>query len=604
MSSRTLSTETLSKVDYVVRVLPERHELEVTMTVHARDAMGTLELKVPTWVPGHYAFAPYARDLFDLTAIDPASHTELSVTRDGWQGFRIAGVGRAVTVRYRVFDFNNDLSEDTGLVQETYAVLLGTRYLYLPDFEGPCTVRYEIPEGWAIHHPCGAVPLSERSWEYPSYEILLDTPVVLGRFDLITRNVHGTPIHALFVERGVGFESEVEGFVDKLAAVAESFHGIFGSFPFDDYSFVMSLNPAAEWGLEHLSSSACGLGPDVFTVPDQYAIGVRVCAHEMFHAWNVRRLRPAPLKRLASHLDSGCFTEGMWVAEGFTRYYEFLTCARVGVYDSARFFSNLVGYHRALTARPAYRRVSVLDSSLATYLNHSRYCGRVNNSIDYYDKGMLIAFEIDANLRLEKPGYSLDRAFAELYEAYIDGGAGGSGYTTEDAIEHFRAILPGLGERIEQAIRQPGGLDTPALLARLGFEVLTQPVFQLGLLFRDGVGATVTDVLDDSPAGASGIAPEDVLTTVNGFAFSPQALCWAAARCAPVTLGVMRGHRPLQFTATPTKRRVIGGLVWHGSEAQAALIRDWLNDAGFHPKAGERFAVDFYENFHGIETVI
>jgi hypothetical protein len=234
----------------------------------------------------------------------------------------------------------------------------------------------------------------------------------MGNYDRYERVVAGTPFYFVFVDHGVGFEAKVQGFVDQLAAIAKVYHRMFRSFPFEDYTFVMSLNPQASWGLEHLTSTMCGLGPDIFTDPDQYAIGVRVCAHELFHAWNVRRLRPSPLLQVAEQLTSGSFTEGLWIAEGFTRYYEFLSCTRIGVYSPDQFFSAVVGYLEHLRVVPAYERVSGVDSSLTTYLNHSpKYSGRPANCIDYYDKGMLIAFDIDATLRLGSSEQSLDHAF-------------------------------------------------------------------------------------------------------------------------------------------------------------------------------------------------
>ena len=603
MSRPDLTTSETSLVQYVVHVLPEQHELKITVQLSGPIAVGTVDLEIPSWVPGYYSFQPYARDLFELTACDTASNSALKVSRNGWQGFRIEGCSGQVTVNYNAYAYANDFSEDSGIVEETYAILMGTRYLYAPAYTGPCSVQYELPANWKMHHPSVAQQ-SGDVWQYPSYEILLDTPVVVGQFDLITRTVQNVPIYGLFVERGVGFELEVDAFVDRLAAIAEEFYRMFGFFPFTDYTFVMTLNPAADWGLEHLSSSSCALGPDVFTVPDQYAIGVRVCAHEMFHAWNVRRLRPSPLKLLSSHLDSGSFTEGLWVAEGFTRYYEFLSCTRIGVYNTAQFISNLIGYNQALTARPAYKRVDVLDSSLSTYLNHSTYSGRVNNSIDYYDKGMLIAFEIDAALRLDTTGNSLDQAFSKFYQTFVNGAADYPGYTTDDVISFFDKILPGLGTRIAQVTGDPGGLQTGDVLRRLGFEVVPKETLYLGLLFHDKVDTVVNDVLDNSQAGSSGIAPDDVLTQVNGYIFSPQALQWAATHSAPVTLSVLRGHRPLEFNITPARRIVIRNLIWRGSTQQADLIRQWLNDSNFNPTSGDIFGVDFYENFHGVDTLV
>jgi predicted metalloprotease with PDZ domain len=439
-------------VAYSVRVRPSQHELDVELTVNL--AGETVQLATPTWVPGDYGFASYGRDVFDVQARDAATGSDLPVARDGWQGYRIEGRGQAVRVTYTVSAYSTDFGEPCGLVDSDFAVLTGTRYLRLPAWSGPVRVSYELPAGWNMHHPSGAKQVGETSWEYPSYEILLDTPVVMGRFDLLTRNVKGTPFHFAFVDRALGYQSRVESFVDRVSAVAERMDDIFGSFPFADYTFVLSTNPTADWGLEHLTSTMCGLGPDVFIDDDQFAHGVRVCAHELFHAWNVRRLRPAPLKRL--DLTSGSFTEGLWMAEGFTRYYEFLLCTRTGVYTPEQFFSSIVNYYTHLTATPAYERVSAADSSYASYLNHPKYSGRCNNSIDYYDKGMLIAFGLDATLRTENPPDSLDRAFSAFYQAYV---GSTSGYSLADVVHFFNDVRSGLGESIGHQVRHAAGLS-------------------------------------------------------------------------------------------------------------------------------------------------
>jgi len=217
-----------------------------------------------------------------------------------------------VRVGYTANCASDELSEECGILGDRNGVLLGTRYLRVQDYAGPCRVTYERPHGWPIHHPSGAEQIGDSTWQYPSYEILLDTPVAFGAFDCLTRDVRGTPFHHLFLTRGVGFESRAEAFVERLVQVAEQFHDVFGSFPFADYTWVLSLNPADNWGLEHLTSTMIGLDPSTFYDADQNAVGVRTCAHELFHAWNVRRLRPAPL----GHLDftAGSFSEGLWVA--------------------------------------------------------------------------------------------------------------------------------------------------------------------------------------------------------------------------------------------------------------------------------------------------
>jgi predicted metalloprotease with PDZ domain len=592
----TTSVARQISVVYHVRVRPRRHELEVELTITGPPADGTLSLATPTWVPGNYEFAPFGRDVFAVRAADAHSGVALRVHRAGWHGYRIEGCSGSARITWRAHCKSNNFSESCGVLGDHAGVLLGTRYLRVTAYDGPCRVTYELPAGWKLHHPSGAKLIRQNTYDYPNYEILLDTPVVLGNFHMFTRSVRSTPFHHVFLDGGVGFASQAEAFVDKVVAVAEAYHDIFGAFPFGDYTFIMTLNPAWDWGLEHLTSTMVGLGPRVFTDPDQNAIGVRVCAHELFHAWNVRRLRPAPLGDL--DFERGSFTEGLWVAEGFTRYFEFLICTRTQVYSPAQFLSTIVNYHRHLSALPAYRRVSAVDSSAASYLNHAKYPGRVNNSIDYYDKGMLIAFGLDVALR--QHGCSLDHAFRAFYEEYVGRGAG---YTTEDIRGFLNRIRVGLGDELARQATNPGELETPARLEQLGFKVADEAIPYFGLVMQDDTGPAIYGVLDDSPAGESGIAAEDVVTAVDNRPFDLGALKWAAANAPSVTLDVLRGNAPQRYVIKAGSRTQIGALTWNGTAAQAEAITGWLGQR-FEPAAGGAISLDFYENFHGIETVI
>ncbi len=589
-----------SSAEYRVRVLPERHQLEVELTLRGAAAEGDVRLTTPAWVPGAYGFVTIARDVFEVRAEDAATGDPLEVVRDGWQGYRVAGARGAVRVSFRASAYDTNRGEIAGLLDDRYAVLLGARYLHAPAHTGPCRVAYALPAGWKVHHPAGARRVDEATWEYPSFEILLDTPVVAGEIDVITRRLHDKDFSFVFVDRGVGFESEAPGFADDVMKVAEGCHAIFGSFPFEAYAFVLTLNPASDWGLEHLTSTMCGLGPDVFVDPDERARGVRVCAHELFHAWNVRRLRPAPLGAL--DLERGSFTEGLWVAEGFTRYYEFLLCARAGVYTAEQFFANVLNYHEHLAMTPAYARVTAVDSSLGTYLNHSRYPGSVNDTIDYYDKGMLIAFDLDAAMRLgDGEGRTLDAAMRSFYEQHAGRGAG---YTTGQVVDHFGAIDPGLAELLRVEALGRGGLSVLAQLGRLGFRIVTAPVRYLGVVLQGGGGPVVENVADTSPAGFSGLAPGDRIVRANGYPFSARALAWIIGHEPRVDLEVVRGHRPLSFSVPTTERTRVSGLTWEGTDAQAARIRAWLGRDDFRPAPGQSIPLDFYENFHGVQTLV
>ena len=427
---------------YDVRVLPAEHQLAVSLRFQAPSGISEVDLTLPSWVPGSYWFRTLGRNLFDVAACDARTGRPLPVRRHGWQGHRVEEVAGPVQVSWRVAADDVEYSQLSGIVADDFAVLSAANFLRPSAWRGPCRIGCDLPTGWRVHStgPARSCHSAGRHcWEYPNYSLMLDSPVVLGRFDRISREDDGTAFHFVFLDRAIGFETGAEAFVDRAMAAARECRKVFGSYPFPSYTFILTTNPDLRWGLEHLASSVCSLGPDVFIDPEVSARGIRTCAHELFHAWNVRRLRPSPFGH-PFDLERGSYTEGLWLSEGFTRYYEFLLCVRAGVYSPCDFVSNVVNNWEQLRRRPAYRRVSAADSSLATFLNHRKYANDANTSIDYYQKGMLMAFDLDAELRLA--GDSLDAALRDFYAAFA---GRGPGYTTEEALGFFLRRNPRAG---------------------------------------------------------------------------------------------------------------------------------------------------------------
>lgn len=584
---------------YRVKLLPLSHELEVTFVVDRDDKEDPLRLELPTWVPGAYAFMRYARNLSSLTATQASSGEALVVTRDGWSGFRVDGGRGAVALKYRVHVHDPDWGELAGLVSDDQAVLLGTHYLYAPAHPGPCEVTYEVPEGWQVHACAGATPTGATSFFFPDHVTLLDTPMVFGRFERITRDVQGVPFHVVFLDRPAGYERHVASLVDAFMRVAEEAHKLFGSFPFEHYTFVCTFNPEAQWGLEHLSSTMIALGPHTFFDSKERFSAVRVAAHELFHAWNVCRLRPSPLGKM-DHAR-GSFPDALWVSEGFTRYYEFLLSVRAHECSPEEFFSNIVNYFRHLKAMPSYQRVTVQDSSRATFLNHGKYPGSINNTIDYYDHGMLVAFDLDVHLRSFEPPSSLDEAFRGFYEAFV---GVGDGFTSAQLKEFLRARYgPPAASVITEETERAGRLSVARRLEDVGFAVPLEKVQALGFVLKDNVGPTVVNVLDTTPAGKSGLAPGDILLEVNEHPFDLQTLRFLIHDEETVSLTVRRGAERRRYDIPVREREQIKELIWMGSESQLAVLRTWLGREDIHWASGHRLALTAFDNFHGIQKV-
>ena len=579
---------------YRVRV-DRQAAVRFTVDLLGLGDVAELRLEVPTWVAGAYAFLRYGRDLFGLAAVG-GDGAPLVVEREGLSGFRVfdptgaplSTVFLSGTVQAR----DAAWGELSGILRDEGGIFLPTAFPVPTGWAGPVDLALDAGEGREVL-VAGVTEPAGSARRFASFDAWLDTPIVLGRPTVIVREVRGCRFEHVFCQRAVGFEAEVEGFVDELVRIAESCHDLFGSFPFDRYTWIVSFDPRDHWGLEHAHGTMIAIGEDAFIDEESRFSALRVAAHELFHAWNVWRLRPNGF--LGASRTEGGFTDALWLCEGVTRYYEFLLLVRAGLMEPARVLENVVTFARHHVARPAYQHTTMVDSSLATFLNHTRWAGAWNATLDYYDGGMLVAFELDALLRTRHRS-SLDRLFAAFYAAY----EGKPGFDTA-AFEAFaEARHPGLREWIARKVRQPATLDVGAALQSLGFDLERKPRARLGVVFEKG-GLTAGQVLEGSAAYEAGLAPGDEIVAIDGFRATPKVLAWASRRAQPFRATVRRGH---QHREVDLRARYV-------DEVTGLRVSPSFGDAGralLGPKAeawaeGHAIPIVHYDNFHGTEPI-
>lgn len=583
-------------VAYEVDVIPQRHAWQVELLLETGgQPTEPLHLRIPTWVPGAYTFLRFGRDITEVRATDADTGEPLEVMRQGWSGWIVQPVPPRVRVNYVASACNREWAELTGLVEHNQAVLLGTYLMEVVGHDGPYIVNWRLPSRWAVHHASGATALADGRHHYATYATLLDTPVVAGNFDHHVRHHHGTAFHFILLDRTLGYASHLPALLDDAMGVVQECHKVFGPFPFKDYTFIASFNPQHGWGLEHASSCTVGLGPEVFTDGAERTRALRLMAHELGHAWNGWALRPVEL--LDPDFERGCNPETLWLTEGWTRYYEFVLAVRAGFMTVEEFVSNVVNYYRTLEELPAYHRVCARDSSAATFLNHHRYPGSINTSVDYYDLGMLMGFDLDAAMRLDGDEHGLDGLIRELLTRHAQGG-----YSYPQVQSCCLQRGEWLVRMLSQRVEQMAALGTPATLERLGFRLESEQVPRLGLFFRDTRPLLVADVMDHGPAACAGIIPGDEIIRVGGHPFTLAALQWMAAHHDVVQLEVRRGHHVLRWNIRPEKRQRIGRLTWTGTERQAEFIQSWLG-GDFTPALGTRMPLHSHENFHGVPII-
>ena len=249
-----------------------------------------------------------------------------------------------------------------------------------------------------------------------SYDFLADCPTKLGRFQKFGFESHGVPIDVV-VDGPGDVEFDHEAWLANIKKITDTQGEIFGGFPFDRYTFLYTASPnGGGGGLEHLTSTAIGLS--VEGLQDSPRAGVGVTAHEFFHLWNVKRIRPRALGPF--DYTRPVRTTALWLMEGVTSYYTDVTLARCGLRSEEDFWSGMARHIGRLESSSGRGHVSSADASYLTW--DSLPGGR---RISYYNSGLVMGLLLDLEIRAQSRNRrSLDDFMRSLYRLCQDRGAG------------------------------------------------------------------------------------------------------------------------------------------------------------------------------------
>ena len=495
-------------------------------------------LWMAAWTPGSYLVREYARNIRTLSAeVEGQPAPVRKLRKDSWHVD--ARPGQPVRIDYRVYA--HELSVRTAHHDASHAFLHPAQIFLIPsEVRGPFAVEIALPANWEAISLC-ADPAEEQrqpgrfSLVLPDLDTLLDTPIEAGhmqRCTLPSPNEHvrlavwGEPLPAMVLTR--------------LSQVVGQVEATWPSRPYDHYTFIVHAAVGAAGGLEHLFGSVLGVDPERFAPALRFArAGVtptadaddglldflELAAHELFHAWNGKRLRPAILGPFDYHREN--YTRELWLLEGLTSYYDRLCVLRSGQMPVATFLRRLGDDLGRLANVPGRHVQSIADASFDAWIKLYRpQDDSPNASVSYYLKGSLVGLLIDLWLRQRHPeGDGLDAVLASLWRSF-EARSGARecvrkiyqypGFEVDDFIEALTleagAAPP---DWLRASWEQPGELDWQ-LLGAVGLQLSQKPGeldgIELGFTIQDRGGAPwVQFVHTGSPAEAAGLAPGDEL---------------------------------------------------------------------------------------------
>ena len=388
---------------------PAEHLFRISMTVPGVG--GSVTVQMPAW-DGLYQIRDFAHHVSEMRANDSAGR-ELPVIRMDKQTWRIDGSGE-VRVQYSAF-WDETGPFGTQLDAEHAFLNLGMVLCYVPDRRWEdAVVRFDnVPQGWrvAVQLPkaTGADGVA-TAYAAADYDSLVDAPVEIGRFEEVQFRAGGRPIRAVIHGDAV----DRTRLVSTLAAIVDYQTGMMGEAPFGEYLFLFHVGRRfGGGGMEHSNSTAISA--------DSGAALASVSAHEFFHLWNVKRIRPQSLEPVDRTREM--WTRALWFAEGVTNTYASYSLVRAGLWSQGEFFADLGQQITALQTRPARLWQSAEESSLTAWFEKYALYERPEYSISYYGKGQLLGVGLDLVIRDATDNRaSLDDVLRRLNQQYAQRG--------------------------------------------------------------------------------------------------------------------------------------------------------------------------------------
>jgi predicted metalloprotease with PDZ domain len=505
---------------------PQTHLIEVEARLRYTSAPASVELRMPVWTPGSYLVREYGRHVQDFAPTGDGGRA-LQWTKTDKNTWRVETAGsRELRVRYSVYA--NELSVRTSEVNDRHAYWNNAALLMYPagHLGSPSTLRVEPFGDWKIATGLPAVSGERNTFRAENFDVLYDSPVIVGAFRVIPFEVKGVQHRIVVDGEGVYDPERLRRDVRK---VVEAEVEMMGEIPYRDYTFIVLLGASGGGGLEHLNSTTLTWRRFGFSTDDDRLNFSGLVAHEFFHLWNVKRIRPDALGPFDYTGEN--YTRLLWVAEGITSYYEAVFPRRAGLMTDKQYLEAFARSVQGLQNTPGRMEQSAEESSFDAWIKYYRPDeNSVNSAVSYYDKGAILGLLLDLEIRRRSNNSrSLDDVMRALYTDYFKKGRN---YTPEDfQRESERAAGAPLEEFFRRYVRGREELDYNAALEWVGLRLdTTAPntsrpkadesgyVYPLGATFaQDGDRVIVRNVHAGEPAYDQGLNANDQIVAVDGY---------------------------------------------------------------------------------------
>ncbi|MGM9509416.1 M61 family metallopeptidase [Larkinella sp. GY13] len=544
----------------------------------------TLSFKMPVWTPGYYQLMNYAQQVQNFQATDgsgkPLKWDKTANSR--WKVY--PKQTKSVTLTYDVkatrnFVAGNYLDENRGYISPAGVFLYPEGQL-----NHPLTVTLKPYAKWSGPIATGLDSITGQSHTFvaPNYDLLYDSPILMGNLEqLPSFTVQGIPHY--FIGYNLGNFNRQQ-FMADLKKIVEGSVAVIGDIPYKHYTFI-AIGPGGG-GIEHLNSTSISFSGEQLETRAGKNQLYNFLAHEYFHHYNVKRIRPVELGPF--NYDQQNRTRMLWVSEGFTVYYPYLILKKAGLMTEEEVFGALQRNVASYENKPGHRFQSATQASFETWEDgpFGRTGDEAYKTISYYSKGPVLGAMLDFKIRHETQNKkSLDDVMRALYQTYYQ--TQKRGFTENEFWAECEKIAGTSLKELFDYASTVTEIDYPKYFAYAGLAIDATPKevpgSWLGISFKEKVDSlVVTEAEWESPAWKAGLRKGTVILHIDGQKADVQALSALVKTKKPgdpVKLLVLQNDQPKEITAVLGKKSERSFEITrlpNPTALQAAILKAWL----------------------------
>lgn len=497
---------------------PHKNTYHVTLELAYKTAPDSIVLNMATWTPGSYLIREFAKhvNVYSASTLNGESLKTHKHDKNTWI---VQNQGNK-KVRFEYFVYAHELSVRNTYLDSDLGLVNGASLFIYPEntLNQKAKIKYILPKSWRISTTLPTKNAKNHEFESQNYDQLFDCPVFLGTHKEIEFEAAGVQ-HRIAINGPTFYDSEM--LKTDIGKIVEEQTKIFNNNPNEEYLFIVITRKRGGGGLEHMNSSTLILDRFNMAQESGYKRFLGLVAHEYFHLWNVKRLRPIQLGPFDYEKEN--YTDLLWVMEGFTTYYSGKTLIRTAVSNGNSFINRIGNSWEREYKKPGGTVQSIAESSMDAWIKYYRSNENdYNTTISYYGRGFLMAALLEMKIIKDTNGEkSLDDLMKRLYDLYYKEKS--RGFTMNEFIMTINNLTgKDYTDFFEKYIKDTQLPPLDSILSPFGYEVKFEETSNSEWGFRvrnNDEHYIINRIISGTPAHEAGLNVDDEIIAIDSFAF-------------------------------------------------------------------------------------